>query len=1623
MTTRHGKTDRPAEPASPELEPIAIIGMACLFPQAPDLQAFWNNIVSGLDAVTEPVPNWDADRYMETGRIKTPFGGYLKDLYRFDPREFGIMPNSMDGGEPDQFLALRVARDALADAGYLGAEVDHTDTGIILGHSTYLHRGQVNVIQNHIALDQAIELMQAAMPALDADVIAQIRAMLKAKLPQMNADIAPGLVPNVMTGRIANRLNFKGPNYLVDAACSSSLLAVSAALDELRAGRSRLMLAGGVNASLPADVSAIFTQLGALSGRGKVRPFEAGSDGTLLGEGLGVVVLKRLVDAQADGDRVYAVVRGVGQASDGRGHGLLAPSMDGQTLSLKRAYESTGVAPSSISMIEAHGTGIPLGDKTEIGTLKNIFGERVGEQGTMALGSVKSMISHCIPAAGIAGLIKTALALHHRVLPPTLCGTVNPELGIGHTPLYINTEAAPWIAALGVPRRAGINSFGFGGINTHAIVEEAPQDAVKPRKLTQWPHELCVFAADSVPGLIAAVERVSEGLERNAGWQLAEVAAALASADLSGSCRLAIVAKDRASLAKGIATALPKLRENKSAQWSTRGGVHFSREPLGGQLAFMFPGEGSQYLGMFADLALCFDEVRQWLDFWRGLYPDAAGSTRTDIVFPPASELTPERRKTLERRLHDMDVGSEAVMVGGQAMYSLLCSLGITPDVMVGHSSGESSALAASRALPAADLDKLAAFIRELNAVYQQVLGAGHIATGALLAVGALPSQAVYDQIASSGHDIAVAMDNCPNQLVLYGDAAAIESIQASLTAAGGICMPLPFDRGYHTPAFGAVTTAFHAYYKSVKLAAPQVPLYSCATAERFPEGAAAVRKLASAQWSQTVRFRETITRMHADGVRMFVEVGPSGNLTAFMGDILPGQPHLALATNMRRKHGLEQLLGTVGQLFVHGRSMNLGRLFETRAIRAIDLDATLSTLPKGVLLDNTMPTMRLTTDDRARLQAWVAAAVPALPAPSASASASASTHSDAPDAANAESISVSDHSSAAIDVRGQVMADYFDVMRGFLSQQQSVVAQWRGDAGVSDDSAPSAVSIESLTPFLSEILQHDSARLVARCDLSVHLDNFLRDHVLSGRGSESDPELLGLSCVPLMVSLEIMAEACAMLAGRPDVCSIENVRAFDWIALDDGEVSLEVEAKVDLGDASLFAASLRQTSGLAVSAQFRFVPAWRATALPALKTASKPRWNGAEIYDAGMFHGPIFQSLAHIEAWDASGIDAQLSPVSLTGFFEDDHRPGMVLNPVLLDAMGQLAACWTAEYAGTDFNCFPSSIERIELYRPCPGDEPGLRLQARQHELDATAAPAISNARSWSFECSDASGAPLVRVENLANVFFQVPNRFYQARRDPLIGWLGQPLASAARLSKAGATLWELPLLAEDFCAQSNAIFLRMLAHASLSFEERDEWRALTTKNIRQRRQWLLGRLCLKEAVRHWLHAASGELVYPSDVVVLHDQHGAPFVSGWWAGTLSEAPQVSLAHNLRSCIAAVADPGRAIGIDFEDLGRVQRPELLMDALTDTEQAFVKTAGGHAEDLLLRHWCAKEAAAKFLGTGLRGLPTAFEVSFTQPDWGAAVVRCHGNLIDISIVREGSTIVALADKTVNDMKVS
>ena len=457
---------------------VAIVGMACTYAGAPDAPTYWDNILARVDAVDEAPPGWDPESDSPAGPIpEYPLycrrGGFLGNLAKFNPLEFAVMPKTAAGGEPDQFHALRTAQEALRDAGYLDRPFDRSRAEVILGHGTFLNRGSVTALQHTQMLDQTLRILKEMHPEYTAGDLRDLREGVRAALPPFNIDTAPALVPNMVCGRLANRLDLMGPNYAIDAACASSLIAVEQAVRDLLIGKADLVLTGGIHCSTPSIIVLGFCMVGAISRRQEIRPFDRLADGTILGEGVGILVLKRLEDARRDGDRIYAVIKGVGTSSDGRAMGLLTPRLEGEELALRRAYANAGLDPSTISLVEAHGTGTPVGDATEIEALRRVFGPRRNGRPTCAIGSVKSMISHTMEAAGAAALIKTSLALHHKVLPPTLhCEEPTPELHLETTPLYVNTEARPWIHAGGAPRRAGVSAFGFGGINAHVILEE-----------------------------------------------------------------------------------------------------------------------------------------------------------------------------------------------------------------------------------------------------------------------------------------------------------------------------------------------------------------------------------------------------------------------------------------------------------------------------------------------------------------------------------------------------------------------------------------------------------------------------------------------------------------------------------------------------------------------------------------------------------------------------------------------------------------------------------------------------------------------------------------------------------------------------------------------------------------------------------------------------------------------------------------------------------------------------------------------------------------------------------------------------------------------------------------------
>ena len=962
---------------------VAIIGMSCVFPQAPDVDAFWSNILSGLDAVSDPPQgSWDPDLYYDPSsnapdRIYCKRGGFLGDLARFDPVANNTPPSAV-GGEPDQWLALQAARNALNDAGY--AELDEPTrrrTGIVLGRGATFNGGTAVSIQHSLVLSQTIEIIKSLHPEFSSEDLEALRQGLKQNLPPMQAETVPGLVPNVVVGRIANRLDLMGPSYTVDAACAASLVAVNLAVQDLVTGSCDLVLAGGSQIWTPVPMLSVFCQLGALSRSQTIRPFDARADGTILGEGLGLLVLKRLSDAERDGDRVYAVIRGVGVASDGRAIGVMAPRLEGEELAIRRAYEAAGVDPATVGLIEAHGTGTQLGDLTEFEALSRVFGGRTGKLPSVALGTVKSMISHTVQAAGVAGMIKTALALHHKVVPPTLnCEEPNPRLNLDDSRFYISSKARPWCNGEGHPRRAGVSSFGFGGVDAHVVLEEYPavtgatgrSSPSAPGHRPAWESEVFILEAESRAGLASRAQELVEylGAAPLGAFRMQDLAFTLAgrvgTLPAGRRLRLAVVAGSTSELLEKFKRAAEKLRDPACSQIKEREGVYFSAEPLGatGKVAFMFPGEGAQYPGMLSDLCLHFPPVQECFDQTDRLYLEAGRAYPPSSFIFPQPTFSPEQRQWAEDQLWDMDIAAAAVLTADEALLTLLEGLGVKPDVVVGHSSGEWAALRAAGVFGATPENRARWIGRELLDVYRQSIDQDRVPPSTLLALGA--GRADVESLASEiGSGVRIAMDNCPHQVVVSVEPDSLDAVLSAARRRSWVIEKLPFDRPYHTPDFAPYSERLMETLAPLEVRPPQVPVYSCATAAPFPNQADAVKRTTAGQWSAEVNFRSTVEALYEDGARVFVEVGPRGNLTAFARDVLRGRGASLIPSNVQRRSGIGQLNHMAGLLAVQGVDLDLSFLFRWREPRELDLQvAPPAPVQAGMLLRTDFPAMRI---------------------------------------------------------------------------------------------------------------------------------------------------------------------------------------------------------------------------------------------------------------------------------------------------------------------------------------------------------------------------------------------------------------------------------------------------------------------------------------------------------------------------------------------------------------------------------------------------------------------------------------------------------------------------------------
>jgi acyl transferase domain-containing protein/NAD(P)H-dependent flavin oxidoreductase YrpB (nitropropane dioxygenase family) len=859
---------------------VAIVGMACVYPGADGLGAFWANIVSGADAVTDvPADRWRAEAYPDLPAR----GGFLPPV-PFDALAYGIPPSSLASIEPAQLLALEVAASALADAGYAQRPFSRERTSVIFGAEA--------------GSDLAAAYgLRSALPS----VTGQVPGELDAYLPQPTEDSFPGVLSNVIAGRIANRLDLGGVNYTVDAACASSLAALDLACKELAAGSSDMVLCGGADTHNGVHDYQMFASVHALSPQGRCATFDASGDGIALGEGVACVVLKRLADAERDGDRVYAVVKSVAGSSDGRSLGLTAPRPEGQRRALDRAYASAGVSPADVGLVEAHGTGTVVGDRTELATITEVFSGAGARPQSCTIGSVKSQIGHTKCAAGLAGLIKAALCLHTGVRPGSIhLRQPNPGWDPGSSPFTFSAPGAPrpWAAAPG-SRHAGVSAFGFGGTNFHAVLSGYDGADVPVHGLREWPAELFVFRGDAAQAAGRLQQLIADNDAAGRPWRLAELAATMAEG--TGPVRAALVATSLDDLAAKLRGPLPAAAPG---------------QPGGGQVAFLFPGQGSQRPGMLTEIFTAFPRLQRLLRVSDRGY--------ADVMFPPAA-FTGQDRERHAAAITDTRMAQPALGLAGLAMLELLAALGVHPDMAGGHSYGELVALCAAGAYDEADLIGLS----EARAAAILEAAGDDPGTMAAVAASAEKVQSTLNDAGVAG--IVLANRNAPSQVVISGPTAAVDAAIEVLGAAGLAAQRIPVACAFHSPVVAAAAAKLASELAGRGIRAPRFPVFANSTAAAYPDDAHAVPDILAGQVAQPVRFAEQVEAMYAAGARTFVEAGPGRVLTGLVGKILGGRPHTAVACDVPGENGLARLLAALAALVSAGVTVDPAFLFEGR--------------------------------------------------------------------------------------------------------------------------------------------------------------------------------------------------------------------------------------------------------------------------------------------------------------------------------------------------------------------------------------------------------------------------------------------------------------------------------------------------------------------------------------------------------------------------------------------------------------------------------------------------------------------------------------------------------------------
>lgn len=860
---------------------IAIVGMGCRFAGARDLDAYWKMTLEGENGFG-PVPadRWAHEQFFDpnprsTDKSYAPNGGFIDDIRSFPALTLGIPPRRVEVMDPQQRFSIEMALAAIQDSGYRSGELPHR-TGVFVGVTASEWR--VLVAGRVIASFMASGTLGQAPEDLDA-----IQAAVANIVPSRPYS-APGVLGNMIAAAVAQELDLHGPAYSVDAACASSMVAVNHAVMGLVSGDLDCAVAAGVYLAITPEHHVAFSRIGAISHSGDCLPFDARADGFVQGDGAGAVVLKRLADAERDGDRIYAVIRGIAMNNDGRGDGPMAPVLDGQIEVIHRAWERAGISSENLGYVETHGTGTTVGDATEFTGIMAALGEHTQHA---ALGSSKANVGHTMSAASVAGLIRTVLALHHRTIPP-MAGfqSAKPELGLDDSPFHVPTQTESWEG----PRLACLSSFGFGGTNGHMVIEgyDAPTVPVKEQP------ELLILSAGDIPTLGRTAGQIADAMQADPSLSVASVARALA-VRTPLSRRLALVAGSRDE-------AIAALRKVEAGE------EHDGREGVAADspsVAFLFPGQGAQRIGMLADARHRFPIIADTLSEVEAELEGKLPVPLTHLLYPELRS-TPVDEATAIEQLTDTAHCQPVMFACSLALSRLLARVGVSPVVATGHSLGEFNAAVTGGVISSGDA---ARFVAARGRAMAAVTGD----RGAMAAV--MADRETVQSLLDDG--AVIANINHPRQLVVSGPTEAVAKVVAKATARDIVAKLLPVSHAFHSPIFGDLDAT--PWLEGVKFHDPTLPVAS-GIAEHPYTDAADAAGVFQRHTRSPVEFVRALHQCRDAGADLFLQVGAGGPLASFARGTVGADVHGVTTLAGRKDHdGGRSVLEGLGWLWVHG--------------------------------------------------------------------------------------------------------------------------------------------------------------------------------------------------------------------------------------------------------------------------------------------------------------------------------------------------------------------------------------------------------------------------------------------------------------------------------------------------------------------------------------------------------------------------------------------------------------------------------------------------------------------------------------------------------------------------------